>query len=292
MTESIVLHEMIEKEIEDLQLKKFLEPNDSIDNILSNHYDSKDWADAFWSRRFSHSSRPDPEVEIVFETNPESILDIGSAYGRVLKKFCEEKEKRKLPTQIFGIERCQYHEENFRLFQEQEPLLNDVQLFFEDFFDSKQLKGKKFDVIVLSMNTFSEFGPNGIPMLFKTVQNYLTGTGRFIFSSAKYLDDEPVDKLLKVDNSAQLILNKGEKPIILDVYTKKNINKNGEVEKISYFVYYHFDDYYKERQKRIYRITGSILRKGQILKKIQENGFKIEKVDDAFHSFFFICKKG
>ena len=291
MTENIVLHEMIEKEIEDLQLNKFLEPNDSFDDILTNHYDSKDWADAFWSRRFSHSRRPDPEVEIVFKTDPESILDIGSAYGRVLKKFCEEKEKQKLSTQIVGIERCQYHEENFKLFQKQEPLLNDVKLFFEDFFDSKQLKGKKFDVIVLSMNTFPEFGSIGIPMLFKTVKNYLNNTGRFIFSSPKYLDDEPVDKLLKVDNSAQLILNEGEKPIILDVYTKKNILENGEIEKISYFVYYQFSDYYKERKKRIYRITGSILRKGQILQKIQDNGFIVEKVDDASHSFVFVCKK-
>lgn len=290
---NISLSEEISKELEVLKERHFLEPEDSVNDIQTNHYETQIWADAFWQRRVSHATRPDPEIEAIFDYNPSSVLEIGAAYGRILKKLGEERAKRNMQTKtkLVGIEKCPYLEEYFNKFKKQENLDQDISILYDDFFNSTNLAGKKFDIIALTMNTFPEFGLEGIPLLFKTAEKYLSEHGRFMFSSYKLPDDFPVEKLLRERSSSELVHMEGKKPMINEFTELLTLLASQEVKKVGYQVNYRFSDHYKTREKTIYRKTGLYLRKFQIEQKISENGFILEEVRSDQYSYVFVCKK-
>lgn len=288
----MMLQEEISRELDILKAKKFLEPDDSINDIQTNHYETQTWADAFWQRRVSHATRPDPEIEVIFDYKPSSVLEIGAAYGRILKKLDEERAKRKIQTELVGIELCPYLEKYFIKFKEQENMDHDIIILYDDFFNSKKLKGRKFDIIALTMNTFPEFGPEGIPMLFRTAEKYLSEDGRFMFSSYKLPDDFPVEKLLRERSSSELVLEDKEHPIIHEFTELITLLASKEVKKVGYQVNYKFSNYYRTREKTIYRNIALLLRRSQIEQKIQENGFVLEEVRSDQYSYVFVCKKG
>ena len=281
----------IEIELNYLKSKKLLQPDDSIHDVLDNHNESKEWADGFWRRLTRHASRMDPEVEIVFESNPRSVLEIGAGYGRILKKLSQERAKRNLNTELVGIEKCTYLERYFKKFQANELFLANVNIFYDDFFHSTQLVGKQFDTIVLPMNIFPSFGPDELSLLFKSVKKYLTDEGQFIFTAYKIPEDEPQEKLLNESYSGELLLDEGEGPIVLESYQFKKVLGHYGVEDINYLIYYRFNEYYLERKKYIYRKNGLLSRKEQIKQMVKENGFIITDINDKSHSLVFVCMK-
>ena len=289
MKESNSLEETIEAELNVLKEKNILEPADTIQEISSDHNESREWADGFWRRKTRHESRPDPEVEIVFDLKPKSTLEIGAGYGRILKKLSQEREKRKMNTELVGIEKCTYLESYFKKFQAQEPLLADVTIYYDNFFNSTHLKGKTFDVIVLPMNTFPAFGEKEIPLLFQTVKKYLTKGGRFIFSSYNFPEDISNKKLMKENYGGEILLEVGENPIILEFYRFTKLVEHFGVEEIIYLIYYRFKEYYTERKKYIYRKKGYLSRKEQIKQIIKENKFTIQDIIDKRFSVVFVC---
>lgn len=281
----------IEIELNYLKSKKILQPDDLVNDILYDHNDSKEWADGFWRRRTRHESRIDPEIEIVFESNPSSVLEIGAGYGRILKKLSQERAKRNLNTELFGIEKCKYLEPYFKKFQANEHFLANVKIFYDNFFHSTQLVGKYFDTIVLPMNTFPSFGPDELRLLFKSVKEHIADQGRFIFTSYKIPENESQEKLMKENYSGEILLEEGETPIILEVYQFKKLLEHYGIERINYLIYYHFNDYYLERKKYIYRKSEFLSRKEQIKQIVKENGFNITDINVKSHSLVYVCMK-
>ena len=98
----------IESELQKLHDSGFLMANESISNIRNDLHSSYFWADVFWRRRKNHANRYDPEIQFIFDSNPTTILEIGTAYGRVLNKIAIENEKQTKKAQLFGIEICKY----------------------------------------------------------------------------------------------------------------------------------------------------------------------------------------
>ena len=291
MKESYSSEETIETELNILKEKNILEPADKIQDISGDHNESCEWADGFWRRRTRHESRPDPEVEIVFDLKPGSVLEIGAGYGRILKKLSQERAKRNMSTELVGIEKCTYLESYFKKFQALEPLLANVSIHYDNFFNSKHLEGKTFDVIVLPMNTFPAFGEKEIPLLFQTLKKYLAKGGRFIFSAYSFPEDMTNEKLLEENYGGEILLEEGENPMILEFYQFKNFVENLGVEETTYLIYYRFKEYYTERKKYIYRKKGYLSRKEQIRQLIQENEFTIQDIIDKRYSLVFVCKK-
>ena len=289
MNESNFIKENIAKEVSILHSKKILHPNDSVKKVLLNHGETKEWADGFWRRRDRHKQRPDPEIEFVFETNPKTVLEIGAAYGRILKKLSQEGQRRNLSTQLFGIEQCQYMIPYFQEFKERNSSLSEVVIFFENFFNSDQLKKRKFDVILLPMNTFPSFYSN-LELLFKTVKNFLSEDGIFIFTTYKTPKDRTKEELLKESYSGELLLGEGEKPITLEVFRFSGMEGEYGIESVSYLIYYRFSEYYRSYEKFIYRLKHFVPQKDHVEKIIERNGFKIELFDDKSHSLIFGCK--
>lgn len=107
--------------------------------------------------------------------NPDSVLEIGAAYGRVMKKLMRE-----LPDpKIMGIEIC----EHFEKFRNEFLREHADKLVFGDVFTTDL---GKFDVVVLPMNTMPGFPPEMVPKLLCRVRELLNTDGTFVFFLHKF----------------------------------------------------------------------------------------------------------
>ncbi|OLS24859.1 MAG: hypothetical protein HeimC3_17340 [Candidatus Heimdallarchaeota archaeon LC_3] len=289
LTKSDYMAEKILKEVNILKSKKILHPDDSVENVLLNHGETKEWADVFWRRRYQHENRSDPEIDLVFETSPTSVLEIGTGYGRILKKLDKERQRKKLSTKLFGIERCKHMESYFLLFKKQQPSLSDVEIYYENFFRSKQFRKRKFDVIVLPMNTFPSFHSK-LDLLFRTVKNYLSEDGLFIFTSYKIPQNRTKEERRKGKYSGELLVEEEKKPILLEAFRFTETEGPYGIETVTYLIYYRFFEYYSIHKKYIYRLEHFVPQKNQIEKIITENGYKVKFFNDESHSLVFGCQ--
>jgi len=159
----------IESELQKLHDFGFLMQNESISDIRNDLHSSEIWADVFWRRRKNHAKRDDPEIQFLFDNDPKTILEIGTAYGHVLNKIALENEKQVNKAVLFGIEICKHCKKYFQAYSKNHTLLENCVILFDDFLKSNNLFQKQFDVIVLPMNTFPSFPISMLEDLFPTV---------------------------------------------------------------------------------------------------------------------------
>ncbi|MHA2363509.1 MAG: hypothetical protein ACXAC7_06100 [Candidatus Hodarchaeales archaeon] len=195
MSNKVENYSLYESEMKILKEKNFLLPDDRVERISLNLHQSQTWADVFWRRRHSHSQREDPETSFIFKYNPKTILEVGTAYGRVLKKIAELNMKHTKKAEIIGIEICHHFKQYFHQYKEENPILKSNKIIFDDFFRTTLLNLNYFDIIILPMNTFPSFDYNQLKFLLSTVKKYLTDKGIFILSTYKL--PENIDNVIK-----------------------------------------------------------------------------------------------
>ncbi len=179
----LMLRLTLQEEFNLLQERKFLLPNDKLSDIKDNLHEHEIWAEIFWRRRNRHIRREDPELSFVFQQNPSTILEIRSAYGRVLRKLVEW-DSIKTDSIVFkGIEICEYFKPYFQRYQLEFPSLRKVELIYDNFLTTSRLKEASFDIILLPMNTLPSFPFDHLEALFTTVRKLMTEDGMFLFSN-------------------------------------------------------------------------------------------------------------
>ena len=64
-----------------------LKENDSLSEIVFGSYNYTNWSEIFWRLKKRHQNRPDPELPFIKKSNPKTVLELGSAYGRFTRKI-------------------------------------------------------------------------------------------------------------------------------------------------------------------------------------------------------------
>ncbi|MHA2164322.1 MAG: hypothetical protein ACXAAT_00530 [Candidatus Hodarchaeales archaeon] len=154
-------NQKILNEIELLRQMDFLAPEDKKEMISEGFYQSPIWPEVFWRRRKTHAKRPDPEVLFIKDLRPKSVLEIGSAYGRVTKKIINLQQEidSSFPTmEIVGLELNPNFQEYIDLYSEEFPALSKAKFVFGSIFDAENVfPESSFDFVVIPMNTVPNF---------------------------------------------------------------------------------------------------------------------------------------
>ena len=280
-----IQNDKVNAEISILNENNLLFEIGNIENIKYDLHLSKIWAEVFWRRLKNHSRRPDPEIELIKSINPSTVLEIGSAYGRVLTKIANV-----LGTdgkKITGIEICKKLEPYYNKYKLQYPVLNDTNIIFDDFFNSSRLEENSFDLIVLPMNTIHSFSFDFFNKILLKVKKLLKSNGKFIFSCSKISTQSLKEGRLKSEYGGELLLELGNYPIAMEYFSfDGNIGENG-VESISYHFYNLFTKNYNLEYRQIYRVCNYYPYAEFLKETIENNGFKIELIDDKSHSLVY-----
>ncbi|NPD89058.1 MAG: methyltransferase domain-containing protein [Asgard group archaeon] len=276
----------IELELQKLNDFGFLMENETISDIRNNLHSSEIWADVFWRRRENHSKRFDPEIQFIFDNNPKTILEIGTAYGRVLNKIAVENEKQTKKANLFGIEICKHCKKYFQAYSKKHPLLEKCNILFDDFLKGSNVHQKQFDVIVLSMNTFPSFPFSMLENLFSAVRKHLNPNGSWIFSTykPKATDNKYNAKNLRKNYSGELLIELVKDIIAGEHYQFPAIKKDYGMQAITYSSYNRLTRDYKLKERQIYRNTREFINPDNLKKIINNNDFSIEFIDTSSHS--------
>ncbi len=241
--------------------------------VNENYHLSKFWADIYWSRRVAHSNREDPELDQIKKISPDSLLEIGSAYGRILRKL-----KALLPkTDLHGIEICPYFEDYRKeyLSGDFDEYLMEQNIVTGDFFQHDF--GRKFDVILLPMNTFPSFPEDLIVPLLSRVKELLNSEGRFVFSSHRYGE------------------NSKEPSLLTD--TTDYVEEIGmEFRYIQFGPFrfdggHYYDSFHVFGEDAVFRTRRSVYKPEYLEDILHSQGAEVS-TDDSSHSTVWICKWG
>ncbi|MFX0061197.1 MAG: hypothetical protein ACFFC7_03355 [Candidatus Hermodarchaeota archaeon] len=277
--------EQLQKEVLELQDIGFLLPEDTVKRIRTNFYQSETWAEVFWRRRQRHASREDPEIPFVFEHNPQTILEIGSAYGRVLRKLAEINQNRSLKAELTGIELCQHFKSYFQQYSQVYPSLQFCNMIYNDFFGTNALKDHSFDIILLPMNTFAGFPFGFIDTLFKKIKQYLSPKGLWIFSNYKLPQDKPLQ--WRKGYSGDLLVEIGQGSIALEIYNLEATETQYGMSAVTYMCYNKLTRQYKLKKREIFRTVNELIRPNFLKQLLEDNNFTIELFDDSSHSYVY-----
>lgn len=280
------LKDEIESELQKLYDFGFLMQNESISDIRNDLHSSELWADVFWRRRKNHANRHDPEIQFLFNNNPKTILEIGTAYGRVLNKVAIENEKQTTKVKLFGIEICKYCEKYFQVYSKKHPLLENCNILFDDFLKSNNLYQKQFDVIVLPMNTFPSFPISILKDLFPAVRKHLNPNGVWIFSTykPKTTDNKFNSRNSTENHSGELLIELDKDIIAGEHYQFPAVKKDYGTQAITYSSYTRLTREYKLIEREVYRNTREFINPDDLKKIIGENDFHINFLDTSSHS--------
>ncbi len=276
----------IESELQRLYDFGFLMKNESISDIRSDLHSSELWADVFWRRRKNHAKRYDPEIQFIFDNNPKTILEIGTAYGRVLNKIAAENEKQTKKAKLFGIEICKHCKKYFQAYSKKHSLLENCNILFDDFLKTNNMYQKQFDLIVLSMNTFPSFPISMLEDLFSAVRKHLNPNGFWIFSTykPKAADNKYNSENLRENHSGELLIELGEDIIAGEHYQFPAVKKDYGMQAITYSLYNRLTREYKLKEREIYRNIREFINPDDLKKIIRNNSFHIKSIDTSSHS--------
>ncbi|MFW9915160.1 MAG: class I SAM-dependent methyltransferase [Candidatus Thorarchaeota archaeon] len=270
----------LERELEQLSEMGFSLSLETAQNLGRLHL-SEIWAEIFWRRREQHATREDPEVARVFQTNPQRILEIGAAYGRVTRKIAEYKEQLNSNSEICGIELCPYFDRFFSQYSNEFQVLNQVQMIFDDFFSSQALVSHSFDVIVLPMNTFPSFPIEQLAQLLQRTRELLSPDGRFIFSTYKLAKGiRPVE----AQHSGEIRVAAGQGPIIGEFFQLPSQATGYGARLVTYMHYTRLNEDHQKVQSYIFRTIQELIRHETLESMISDNGFAVTLSDDSSHS--------
>ncbi|MFW9854937.1 MAG: hypothetical protein ACFFFG_07740 [Candidatus Thorarchaeota archaeon] len=241
-------------EVEYLKKLNFLQPEDQDTSIQENLHHQAIWADVFWRRRHNHAKREDPELKFIFDRPVRQLLEIGAAYGRILRKIAHVNQKRPDKARLVGIEICSHFDRYFDVYREQHPVLNDVEILFDNFLTTTQLKTHSFDLILLPRNTFPSLPFKTLRTLFSVVKRVLCRKCIWIFStyriSSKSVLLEFIDK--RGGFFSELLGDLGEEPIAAEYYTMKAQKTSYGARTITYMCYNSFTRGYKLKKREIF----------------------------------------
>ena len=283
----------VESELQRLHDFGFLMENESISDIRNDLHSSEIWADVFWRRRKNHANRSDPEIQFIFDNNPKTILEIGTAYGRVLNKIAVENKKQTKEAKLFGIEICKQCKKYFQAYSKKHPLLENCNVLFDDFLKTNNVFQKQFDVIVLLMNTFPSFPILILEGLFSAVKKHLNPNGLWLFSTykPKTTDKKYNSENLPENHSGELLVELGEGIIAGEHYQFPAIKKDYGMQAITYSTYNRLTREYKLKERVIYRNTREFINPDNLKKIIRDNDFHIEFIDTSSHSAVYCLSK-
>lgn len=165
-------------------IEEILLPGESIADIRSDMHRSEIWADIFWRRKTHHANRKDPDIDFITQFKPQSILEIGSAYGRVTHKICDLVKDLEKTPKITGIEICTHFAPYFDSYMNKNHLMA-VETIYDDFLTTDALLPDSYDLVILPMTTIASFVPNSLSLLLSRVNEVLKTGGVFIFSNYK-----------------------------------------------------------------------------------------------------------
>jgi hypothetical protein len=283
----------IESELQKLHDFGFLMQNESISDIRNDLHSSEMWADVFWRRRKNHAKRDDPEIQFLFENNPQTILEIGTAYGRVLNKIAVENEKQTNKAKLFGIEICKHCEKYFHVYSTKHPLLESCNVLFDDFLKTNNIYQKQFDVIVLPMNTFPSFPISMLKDLFSAVKKHLNPKGSWVFSTykPKTADNKFNSENLEENHSGELLVELNKDIISGEHYQFPAVKKDYGMRAISYSSYNRLSREYELKERIIYRNTREFINPDDLKKIIEVHGFHINFIDTSSQSAVYSLLK-
>lgn len=272
-----------------LQEKKFLLPNDKISDIKYDLYEHNIWAEIFWRRRNIHAQREDPELSFVFQHNPSTLLEIGAAYGRVLRKLMEWEGANTGSMMFKGIEICKYFKPYFQRYQLEYPSLRKAELIYDNFLTTSGLKETSFDIILLPMNTLPSFSYNSLETLFTCVKKYLSKDGMFLLSNYKIPNQTRLRELMSRSQgySGELDLELGSGFIASEHYDLPAIQTDYGAYIVTYVCFNTFSRNYVLEKRELIRYTLEFILKQKLQKIIEACGFSIEIFDDSSHSFVY-----
>lgn len=283
----------IESELQKLHDFGLLMQNESISDIRNDMHSSEIWGDVFWRRRKNHAKRDDPEIQFLFENNPRTILEVGTAYGRVLNKIALENEKQVKKAKLFGIEICKHCEKYFQTYSKKHLLLENCNILFDDFFKTNDIFQKQFDVIVLPMNTFPSFPISKLEDLFSSVKKHLNPNGSWFFSTykPKAADNKFNSKNLEVNHSGELLVELSKDIIAGEHYQFPAVKKDYGMRAISYSSYNRLSREYELKERKIFRNTREFINPDDLRKIIEVNDFHINFIDTSSHSAVYSLSK-
>ncbi|MHA1348034.1 MAG: methyltransferase domain-containing protein [Candidatus Heimdallarchaeaceae archaeon] len=276
----------IESELQRLHDFGFLLKNESHSDIRNDLHSSEIWADVFWRRRKNHANRQNPEIQFLFDNKPKTILEIGTAYGRVLNKIAVENKKQTNEAKLYGIEICIHCEKYFQTYSRKHPLLEDSIILFDDFLKINNISQKQFDVIVLPMNTFPSLPFSMLEDLFSTVRKHLNPNGSWIFSTYK---PKATNSKFNSENSTwnhsgELLIELGKDIIAGEHYQFPAVKEDYGMRAITYSSYTRLTREYKIKERGIYRNTREFINPDDLKKIIGNNDFHIKFIDTSSHS--------
>ena len=277
-----------EKEISALRAHEVIFEEEDSHNISSKLHLSPTWADIFWRRRDSHASRPDPEIPFIFKNHPKNVLEIGSAYGRILRKILEYQSSLDNSPDISGIELCDSFSKYHELYKTANPVLNKAKLEFDDFFTTTKFSPNQFDVIILPMNTFPSFPYQTLDSLFERVLSLLTENGQFIFSTHKYEKVKSLNPGLKHGGTLQF--EQSEDIIASEYFNFPLTKRDYGLQIVTYLLYNRFSRKYQLKKREIFRTIEEFIEPPLLKELINKNGFSIQSIDDSSHSSVYILE--
>ena len=276
----------IELEFQRLNDFGFLMEKESISDIRNYLHSSEIWADVFWRRRENHAKRYDPEIQFIFDNHPETILEVGTAYGRVLNKIAVENEKQIKKANLFGIEICKHCKKYFHIYSKKHPLLENCNVRFDDFLKNNSVNLKQFDVIILPMNTFPSFPFSMLEDLFSAVRKHLNPNGSWIFSTykPKTIDNKYNPENLRENYSGELLIELVKDIIVGEHYQFPAVKKDYGMQATTYSSYNRLTRDYKLKERQIYRNTREFINPNDLKTMIENNDFNIEFINTSSHS--------
>ncbi|MHA1801868.1 MAG: class I SAM-dependent methyltransferase [Candidatus Heimdallarchaeaceae archaeon] len=150
----------------------------------------------FGVKKTRHAGRLDPELPFIERLQPETVLEVGSAYGRVTRKILAlktQENSRGSSLKLTGLEINPHFQKYIALYSKEYPELSKAKFVFGDIFEARKvLPQELFDVVIILMNTVPNFPFDSLEDLFTSVYELLRKGGHFIFSvnNKEFSDDD------------------------------------------------------------------------------------------------------
>jgi hypothetical protein len=281
----------LEYEVRKLKSHKFLFDSEGPKDLRFDLNNTKLWADSFWRRKKSHKNRIDPEIKYLPTTEVKrlDILEIGFAYGRIASKTILQLQNNGIKSSYTGIELCEHFKPFYKLYTIENPILKNVEIVYDNFFTTNKLQFKKYDLILLPMNTFPSLTLSEIKILFVKIIDYLSDSGMFLFSTHKMTEqitNDFIDSKLKTNRGVEAQIS--EKDILINEHMQLSLEPEdfGASGSLFHSINRLSRDY-KLIERGVFRKETNFLNKTYLESIIRDFGYKIEIYDDTNHSAIY-----
>jgi SAM-dependent methyltransferase len=283
------------KEIEQLKEIEFLDEEDSMDLILEGFYQSPIWPEVFWRRRKSHAKRPDPEIPVIEKLHPKTVLEIGSAYGRVTRKIlAREQQMKSSPSsmEVTGLELNHHFEKYISLHSTEYPDLSKAKFIYGNIFDAKAIfSGSAFDLVIIPMHTLPNFPFEKVASLFESLRHLVKKNGHCIFSIHNRKFNADSDLFKKDWMDGELLVERGKNSIASVCYGFPIKQTAYGYSSVYYCKYYILNKKMCSENKIINRSVTEYINVEVMKDIIVKNGFIIEFIDATSFSRVYCIKK-